>query len=261
MKAKLFLLSTLLSTVSFTFPAQADNIQHTQQVLSTRQCPRCDLTRAGLIFADLVGADLTGANLMQANLSRANLQGADLRGANLIGVSFNGANLAGAKLDGANLTGADLRGAYLTGATMQDAIVEGAYLQGAIGLQPTVGKLEDFYRWALQNEKEKDYVNAIKNFTRVIERKDDFAPAYFGRAAARAQANDIQGAIADARQAEKLFKTRGDVKSAEVADKFALLLEKPPEERPKKGGFGQALVGLLGTALQLFLTKFPIPFF
>ncbi|MDX2242125.1 MAG: pentapeptide repeat-containing protein [Leptolyngbyaceae cyanobacterium bins.302] len=261
MKARSLLLTTLLATFHLPLPGYAENLDHTRQLLSTRQCSRCELSRAGLVFADLGGANLAGANLVQANLSRANLQGADLRGANLVGVSLNGAILVGAKLDGANLTGADLRGSYMNGASLQGAIVDGAYLQGVVGLPTTVGKLEDFYRWAIEDERQKNYVSAAANFTQVIERKPDFAPAFIGRAAARLQGNDVKGAIADARQAETLFSAQGDEKNAEIASKMALALEKPPEERPKKGGFGNFLVGLLGGALQLFLTRFPIPFF
>lgn len=262
MKSRSLLLALVLTTVPTPLPSYAENIDHTRQLLSTRQCPRCELTRAGLVFVDLPGANLVQANLVQANLSRANLQGADLRGANLVGVSFNGANLVGARLDGANLTGADLRGAYLQGASFQGAIVDGAYLQGAVGLPATVGKLEDFYRWAIEDERQKNYVSAAANFTQVIERKPDFAPAYVGRSAARLQGGDVKGAIADARQAETLFAAQGDVKNAEIATKLVMALEKPPEEQPKKGGgFGNFLVGLLGGALQLFLTRFPIPFF
>ncbi len=261
MKTRSLLLATLLTTLSLPSPGHAENIEHTQKLLSTRQCTKCELSRAGLVFADLAGANLVGANLAQANLSRANLQGADLRGANLIGVSFNGAILIGARLDGANLTGADLRGAYVTGASFQGAVVESAYLQGVVGLPTTVGKLEDFYKWAIEDERKKDYVSAIKNFTEVIERKPDFAPAFIGRSAARLQGGDLKGAIADARQAETLFTAQGDTQNAQIANKLAMALEKPPEDRPKKAGFGNFLVGLLGGALQLFLTRFPIPFF
>ncbi|MBF2029554.1 MAG: pentapeptide repeat-containing protein [Oscillatoriales cyanobacterium C42_A2020_001] len=262
MKFRFLPLITLATSLSLPLPAYSENIEHTRQLLSTRQCAQCDLSRAGLVFAELAGANLVQANLVQANLSRANLQGADLRGANLVGVSFNGANLVGARLDGANLTGADLRGAYLTGASLQGAVMEGAYLQGAIGLAAEVGKVEDFYRWAIEDERQKNYVSAANNFTQVIERKPNFAPAFIGRSAARLQGGDLKGAIADARQAETLFTAQGDAKNAEIANKIATTLEKPPEERPKKGGgFGNFLVGLLGGALQLFLTRFPIPFF
>lgn len=262
MKPKSIAFFVALTVFNLCPMAQAENIEHTRQLLSTRQCPGCDLSQAGLVFSNLSGANLIQANLMQANLSRANLQGADFRGANLVGVSFNGAILVGARFDGANLTGADLRGAYLHGASFTGAVIEGAYLQGAVGLPNAVGSVEDFYRWAMEDERQRNYVSAIQNFSQVIERKPDFAPAYIGRASARFQGGDVKGAIADSRRAEQLFAAQGDQRNAEVANKLATALEKPPEDQPKRGGgFGNFLVGLLGGALQLFLTRFPIPFF
>ncbi|NJP10988.1 MAG: hypothetical protein HC866_17160 [Leptolyngbyaceae cyanobacterium RU_5_1] len=261
MNSKTLAIATLLATLSLPGAVQAENLDHTRQLLATRQCSGCNLSRAGLVFAELSYANLVQADLSGANLSRANLQGADLRGANLMGVSLNGANLAGAKLDGANLMAADLRGAYLAGATLEGTALDNALLQGAIGLSPSMGKVEDFYKWAIEAERQKNYVVAAENFTQVIHRKPTFAPAYFGRGAARAQAGDRKGAIADTREAERLFTAQGDTQSAEVANKIATALEKPPEEEKKRGGFGQMLLGLLGSALQLFLTRFPIPFF
>jgi uncharacterized protein YjbI with pentapeptide repeats len=260
MKPTTVAIATLLTSLSLTLPARAENLEHSRQLLSTRQCPGCDLSNAGLIFAELSGANLSRADLSRANLSRANLQGADLRGANLMGASLNGANLTGARLDGANLMAADLRDAYLTGAVMDGATVNGALLEGAIGLPTTIGTAEDFYQLAIQDERRRDYVRSTENFTQVIIRKPTFAPAYFGRAAARAQGGDRTGAIADAREAERLFNNQGDQKNAELANKFAMLLEHPPEEKQPKGGngIGTALLGLLGGALQIFLKGFSI---
>lgn len=64
-----------------------------KQVLETRSCPSCNLSKVDLNNADLVGA---------------NLQGADLRGANLSGAKLENANLQGAQLQQANLRGANL---------------------------------------------------------------------------------------------------------------------------------------------------------
>jgi uncharacterized protein YjbI with pentapeptide repeats len=259
MKPIAIALTTLFTTL-LPVAAHAENIEHTRQLLSTRQCARCDLSKAGLIFAELANANLAQADLSGANLSRANLQGADLRGANLVNTSLNGANLVGAKLDGANLAAADLRGANLTATTLDGVVLDNAYLQGAVGLSTSVGRAEDFYQWAIQDERSKNYVSSIANFTKVIERNPTFAPAFFGRAAAKAQGGDHPGAIVDSREAERLFKIQGDEKGAEAAGKFALALEKPPEEKKARGNVGGALMSILGTALQLFLTKFPIPF-
>ena len=75
MKLRILAAATLLSAIGPIAPAPAENIQHTQQLLATRQCPNCDLSGAGLVLANLTGANLKGADLSRANLSRANLSG------------------------------------------------------------------------------------------------------------------------------------------------------------------------------------------
>ncbi|MBW4691683.1 MAG: pentapeptide repeat-containing protein [Lyngbya sp. HA4199-MV5] len=244
---------TALLALSLTLPARADNPAQTQTLLATRQCAGCDLSNAGLVYADLRGADLRQANLRQANLSRANLEGADLRGAVLMGASLSGANLTGANLDGANLAAADLRYAYLTNATLQGTNLERAQLQGAIGLSNTVGTPEEFYKWAMADAEQKNYASAVENFTQTLARKADFAPAYLGRGLARLQVSDRAGAIADLKQADKLFTAQGDTKTALDIQKSIKTLETPPEQPKAGNGFGINLLSALGTLLQFFL--------
>ncbi|XGV96907.1 MAG: pentapeptide repeat-containing protein [Leptolyngbya sp. BL-A-14] len=243
----------VLAALSLPLPARADNPAQTQQLLATRQCANCELSNAGLVYADLRGADLRGANLTQANLSRANLEGADLRGAVLIGASLSGANLTGAHMDGANLTATDLRYAYLTNATLQGATVERVMLQGTIGLPSSVGKPEEFYQWAMADAEQKNYASAVENFTQVLVRKSDFAPAYLGRGLARLQVSDRGGAIADLKQADKLFTAQGDTKTALSIQQSIKTLETPPEQPKSGNGFGIHLLSALATLLQFFL--------
>lgn len=233
-------------------PAQAENFEHTQKLLATKQCVECDLSSAGLVFAKLAQANLMRANLVGANLSRADLSGADLRGADLTGASLFGANLTGAKLDRAILRGADLRNAYMGGATLEGAALDGVLLQGTVGLANSTGKAEDFYRWAMDDAQHKNYTSAIDNFTQALDRKPDFAPAYLGRGLARLQLGDHAGAIADAQQAETLFTAQGDTKSAELAKSMTKELQNPPVAKKSGGGLGEALLGILGGLLQLF---------
>ncbi|UBF25359.1 pentapeptide repeat-containing protein [Kovacikia minuta CCNUW1] len=243
-------LATLLTTIGIAIPLRAENLSHTQQLLSTRKCSRCDLSSAGLTFANLSNADLTQANLSGANLSRANLQGADLRGANLIGASLFGANLTGAKLDGANLGAADLRGAYLTGASITGVVWESTLLEEAVGLPNSVGKVEDFYNWAMEDMRRKNFPGAIDNFNQVLNRKPDFAQAYMGRGVARLQTDDREGGIEDVRRAETLFTAQGNQEGTKVAQQMVKDLTTPPPEQKTGGGLGQALIGVLGFALQ-----------
>jgi len=244
---------SVLTALSLAMPVWADNPEHTQKLLATRQCSGCELSNAGLVYADLRGADLSRANLSRANLSRANLQGADLRGATLVGASLSGANLTGAALDGANLTTADLRYAYMTNATFQGASLDNVMLQGAIGLPNAVGRPEDFYQWAMADGEQKNYASAVDNFSQALTRKPDFAPAYLGRGLARLQTNDRGGAISDLKQADKLFTAQGDTKTAQGIQQSIKTLETPPAQPKSGNGFGLNLLSAFATLLQLFL--------
>lgn len=234
-------------------PAGAENLEQTQKLLATKQCSGCELSNAGLVYADLSGADLSGADLSRANLSRANLQGADLRGAILVGASLSGANLTAAKLDGANLNAVDLRHAYLTNATVAGANLDKALLQGAIGLPTAIGKPEDFYQWAIADSEQKNYASAVENFNQVLARQPDFAPAYLGRGIARLQTSDRVGAIADLKQADKLFTAQGDPKTAQGIQQSLKELETPPAQLKTGNGLGIKLISAFATLLQLFL--------
>ena len=90
----------------FQSAAKAENPEHMRQLLSTRNCPGCDLSGAilrelDLREANLQGANLSGATLQRAQLMRANLESADLSGAVLMAVDLTGANLQRANLSNA----------------------------------------------------------------------------------------------------------------------------------------------------------------
>jgi hypothetical protein len=254
MNRKLAAIATVLTAFGIHLPARAENLEHTRQVLSTRQCQQCDLSGAGLVFANLVGADLSKTNFDGANLSRANLRGANLAGASLRGAALYGADLSGANLQGADLSSADLRGAYLGGAILTDTVLTNAQLQGAIGLSPTVGKADDFYRWGVDEGNKRNFSNAINNFDQAILRQPDHAEAHLGRAVARLQLGDREGAIPDLERASTLFGEQGKVDNQKMSSELLTEVKKPPQAR-KGGGsnFGQALVSILGTVLQFFL--------
>lgn len=243
--------TALVLTLSFATAARAENLEQTQQLLSTKQCPSCDLSGAGLSLAKLQGANLAGANLSRINLSQADLTGTNLSGANLVGASLAGANLAGANLAGADLRGADLRRAFLGGAEMSGALIQGAMIQDAIAIPDNLLSHEDFYRWAMAAGQEKRYEDAIQYFNQSLTRKADFAPAWLGRGLARFELGQKQGAIEDLDRAIALFKTQGDQASAASAQKALDLMKNPPKEPGTS--FGQGLVSVLGGLLQLFL--------
>lgn len=246
-------LTALLTGLTIAPIAQAESLEHTRQLLATRQCAQCNLTSAGLVFANLVGADLQRANLSGANLSQANLQGADLRGANLMGASLYGANLTGAKLDGADLMGADLRTAHVLGANLEAARLTGINLRGAIGLAASLGSPTEFYQWAMEDQQGRRFGAAIENFSQALARKPNFAHAYLGRAVSRLQNEDKTGAISDAQRAQELFTAQGNANAAKVAQTFFQELTAPPKKAPGGNGVGNVLLGLIGTVLQLAL--------
>jgi uncharacterized protein YjbI with pentapeptide repeats len=103
-----------IATVSYSESAFADPNQ-IRQVLQTRECQGCDLSRSKLSFANLRGASLRNANLFSADLKLA-----DLREANLIGAILDKADLRGADLSGADLTGAYINETNFCGAIMPD---------------------------------------------------------------------------------------------------------------------------------------------
>ncbi|VXD22784.1 TPR domain protein [Planktothrix serta PCC 8927] len=242
---------SLLVALSPLTPAKAENLEQTQQLLATKQCQSCDLSGAGLVLANLVGANLSNANLVGANLSRANLTGADLRGANLTGASLFGANLTGANLTGANLNGTDLRSSYLTNAMLDVQSLNNAQLVGVVGLSASSGSAEDFYRFGVTEAKAGNYVNAIDFYNQALRLDSNLAAAYFARSMARADLGDLGSAIADAKQAQQLYKTLNSPEGEQLSLQLVEVLEyrQNPEQNKPRGGF----LGMLESAAPMLL--------
>ncbi len=252
---KLTLLATAALVISLcpASLAKAENIEHTRQLLATRQCSNCDLQRAGLVMLDLSQANLKGANLQGANLSRVNLSGADLSGADLTGAGLYGANLTGANLTNANLTGADLREAYFTNANLSGVKLEQANLQGAIGLPKTLGKAEEFFQWGMAAFQENQFDRAIQNYSQAIAMKPDYADAYMARGLSSLRMGDEAVAIADIKRSGELFSQQGNAQGAKTAEqvitnyntaKAAVLKQ---QKQQQGNGVGISILSTLGT--------------
>ncbi len=253
---KFVVLTALVATGAIASPAYAENLEHTRQLLATKQCQKCDLTGVGLVLSRLPGANLAGANLAGANFSQANLVGADLSGANLAGANFAGANLAGARLTNAEMRGAGFRGANLSGVDLTGAQYDTAELLMAQGTPSSVGTAEDFYGMGLNAAKAHNLEKAIGYFSETINRRPDFASAYAARGMARFNFGDKPGSIQDLTQAESLFKTQGNVAEATATEK-ALAVVKTPEAKPKGGnGLGIMGISLFSTLLKLLPALF-----
>jgi len=263
MKRGLFITFTAL-TLYVAIPVKAENIEHTQQLLSTKQCSECDLSRSGLVYADLTGADLSRANLSQANLSRANLSTANLSGANLVGAVLVNANLTGADLSETDLRGADLRGAILTGAVIQGAKLDEANFLGAVGLPSEIATAENLYRMGVAEAERGNHRGAIDYYTQVTNLEPDFAGAYLARGVARFQLGEHAFALEDAQQAEQLYLAQGNEAGHQVAAQFKQGLldiqaaREDQKEQMQGNGIGIGILNILGTAASLFL-RFGLP--
>jgi uncharacterized protein YjbI with pentapeptide repeats len=242
-------------------PARAENLQQTQQLLSSNECPKCDLNRAGLVYAQLTGANLTAASLIQSNLSHANLGSAKLNQAQLNGAVLFGADLTGADLSGANLQGADLREAILTNANLQGANLDGANLVGAVGVPAQIATSDNLYRWGMQEAVRGDFRGAVSYYNQALNQKPDFAHAYMARSIARLRLGDRSGALTDAQEADKLYTAQNNQQGHQIASQFATGIQDAEkayikqQEAENGGGTGgnilNVLGGLAGIALQV----------
>ncbi|GAB4156369.1 MAG: hypothetical protein Fur0046_36320 [Cyanobacteria bacterium J069] len=245
----------LLAALGVALPARAENLEHIQRLLSSRQCQQCDLHRAGLVFTNLSGVDMSRSDLSLANLNRANLQGANLQGANLTGAVLSYANLSGADLSGADLRGADLREAYLYGANLTGANLDGANLWRAIGLPENAVSVEQVYLWGLAEAQRGNYSGAIQYFNQSLGRQPDFSNAVLARGIARLQLGDEAGAIADGQQAQQMFLAQGNTSGHQLSSQFVTGIEQilAAEEKERRaqrrsGGVGNVVSALGGLA-------------
>lgn len=207
----------LIIAVDFSNAAQAEDLQHSQQLISTGECPECDLSQASMVYMDLSKANLQDADLSYANLSRVNLANADLQGADLAGAVLFNANLAGADLTGADLTGADLRQAYLVGANLEGAILDHALFYGSVGMPESITSPQVLFDMGLEEASRGNFDAAYEYYTQVLELEPDTPAVYLARSVVRYQVADVVGAIADANTAESLFQDENNLEGQVMA--------------------------------------------
>jgi len=261
MKISRSLVLGIFTTLTLVTPAQAENLEQLQQLISTRHCQRCDLSGSSFVLTNLTGADLGNANLSTANLNQANLTNANLSGANLAGAVLFNANLTGANLSGADLRGADLREANFAGANLENALIDDANLLGAVGLPTTVITPEQVYLWGLQEYQRGNFRGAIGYYNRVIAQKPDFAHAIFARSIARFRMQDLDGALRDAREAEGLYLAQTNEEGHLASTQFITAVETTQEnirrgDRAAAGGGGGNFVNFLGSLTGLLMRFF-----
>lgn len=217
--------AAFLTVLGFSTGVGAENLEHLSQLLSTQQCPGCDLSGSGLVMSNLSGAQLSGANLSHANLSQANLTGADLTGADLTGASLHGANLTGANLSGAILNGTDLRGAYLNQANFTGTNLDAAYVQGATGIPNSAGTPDLFYGWGMLESNKGNYTAALEHYNKAIALDPEFAPAYLGRGLVLYRLGNEPGAIENGEMASQLFEEQENDPGHEASENFLKTIE------------------------------------
>lgn len=242
----------LLTVISLSIPrgVLGENLSHLSQLLSTKQCPNCDLSGSGLVMSNLAGADLKGADLSNANLSQANLTNADLSGANLRGASLYGANLTNANLSGANLQGTDLREAYLYNSNLAQTDLATAYVEGAVGMPTYAATVEQFQAWALAESQQGNYQKAIDNFNRALSLNPNYPSAYLGRSLAYYYLGKESEANQDALIAAQLYQQQENTKGYETAMQFIQGMEEArastqlQDPGPDMMGLVQGIAGL-----------------
>jgi uncharacterized protein YjbI with pentapeptide repeats len=264
MKPLIFLALTLSTGTSlgafyFTPPSYAEDLEDTQQLITTQMCQGCDLSGAGLVYANLAGAQINQANLSQINLTRANLSGSNLSGSNLSGAVLFNANLTGADLSGADLSGADLRGARLSGANLEGANLEGANFLGAVGLPSQVATHDNLYNLGLAEAQRGNFRGAIENYNQAIAADGSFANAYLARGISRIQLGDQTGALQDSKQAEQLYTVQGNTAGTEASTQFSSGIEamQAAAAQGQRGARGN-FMNVLGAVASL-LVRFALP--
>ena len=250
-----------IAAAPLTFPvaARAESLVDLQELLSSNECPGCDLSNAGLVFADLTGADLTGASLVRANLSQSSLAGADLSGANLRGATLAGADLTGADLSDSDRSGADPRGAFLTDANFDGAELAGANLRGAMGIAVELVTIEELLLWGNELADRGNYTGAIGYYSQALNIDPNYGEVYLARGVAYGSIGDIERATTDGERAAEIFSVSGDQQGYELATVFVATVEAAAEaaEESQGGGggsnFGGRLLNLVGSIGGLLL--------
>ncbi|MGB3613967.1 MAG: pentapeptide repeat-containing protein [Elainellaceae cyanobacterium] len=259
MKTLLTTAATLV-TLNMSSAAMAGNPEHLQQLISTRSCYACDLSRSSLVHTDLSGVEAQGSDFSFANLNRSRLTGADLRGADLSNAVLFNVDLSGADLTGANLQGADLRSAYLHGVTLNGAVLQGTNLQGAIGLPEQLLTARSLYQWGQQEASRGNFQGAYTYYTQALEKEPNAPHLHLSRSVTLYQWGHMDEAIADANEAERLFGVQGNVAAQQTAALLSQNIVEQQEARAEAASQGSS--GFLNAfgAIASLLLRFGLPF-
>ena len=236
----------LLLTLLLALPGRSDDAA-LLRLLAQRRCSGCHLQGADLVYADLQEADLRGAQLQRANLSQARLDGARLSGANLSDTSLVGASLRGADLRGARLEGTDLRQSDLSGARLDPGALERSHWQEARGVAREQLSYAALHNAGIAAARAGRHPEAEALFSEAIRQQPEAAVSWVGRGLSRGEQGRATEAVADFRQAARLYGEGGDQASALELEQAIRRLEQPQRQAPGGNGMGgQMLQGAAG---------------
>ena len=237
-----------------TSPAFASHEEHLIQLLTSRDCPACQLADVDLTHADLSAANLKDAQLRRANLSQAQLDGADLSGSDLSFTSLQGASLRGADLRHSRLVGTDLRGADLTGAQLDQKALEQSHWDGARGVAQGARSHAGLHNAGVEAAQAGRWPEAEQLFSAAIAANPDEPLSWVARGLSRGELGKDNLASGDFAYAGQLFTDQGDnVKADQLQEASRRIYDTPNKsDAPSGNGIGSALInGALSTVQAL----------
>jgi uncharacterized protein YjbI with pentapeptide repeats len=150
-------------------------------LISSKQCPYCNLAGVNLDGLDLTGADLRSANLMAASMAQCGLTGVDMASAVLSGANLSSSNLSGASMKNAVLNenkSLNLAGAVLSGAYLRNANLAGANLSGTDFTYASFHSTPYNAQGCTQDPNNADFSNNCASAVSATMNNTDFTNAY-----------------------------------------------------------------------------------
>ena len=235
-------------------PVFAGDEKHLIQLLTSHDCPSCQLADVDLTHADLRDANLKDAQLRRANLSQAQLDGADLSGSDLSFTSLQAASLRGADLRNSRLMGTDLRRADLTGALLDQNALDQTHWNGARGVSQGARSHAGLHNAGVDAAQEGRWPAAEQLFGAAIQANPDEPLSWVARGLSRGEQGKDDLASRDFAYAGELFAEQGDmVKADQLREASRRVYDiKTKTDGPSGNGVGSALLGgALSTAQAL----------
>ena len=224
--------------------------EHLIQLLTSLNCPGCQLADVDLTHLDLRDANLQGAQLRRANLSQAELDGADLSGSDLSFTSLQAASLRGADLRNSRLMGTDLRRADLTGALLDQNALDQSHWNGARGVSQGARSHAGLHNAGVEAAQAGRWPLAEQLFNSAIEANPEEPLSWVARGLSRGEQGKDDLASRDFAYAGELFANQGDmVKADQLAEASRRVYDTPNKsDTPSGNGIGSVLIsGALST--------------